>query len=246
MSWEEYIQLSLHDPYIVEQNIGKGCLLYYGAAHTVDLEHRQFSEIEKWWQEIRPTLAFSEGGIWPLEKSREEAIQRHGEQGQLRFLAARDGIPIRSLEPDEAEEVKALLQHFSAERVKVFYVLRQVAQHRRMKQAEPIEEYVDKMLTKLSKVQGLEGAPRSLNEFEKIVSRAFPELSDWRQVPDSWFNPTKSETWTNEINRWLSRYRDEYMVKLLVQEVKKGERVFAVVGFSHVVMQERALRAALQ
>jgi hypothetical protein len=34
------------------------------------------------------------------------------------------------------------------------------------------------------------------------------------------------------------------MVKLLIDKVKQGERVFAVVGGSHVVMQERVLKAA--
>jgi pheromone shutdown protein TraB len=32
------------------------------------------------------------------------------------------------------------------------------------------------------------------------------------------------------------------MVKTLAAEVEKGERVFAVVGASHVVKQERALK----
>jgi hypothetical protein len=35
------------------------------------------------------------------------------------------------------------------------------------------------------------------------------------------------------------------MIKLLTEAVNKGARVFAVVGFSHVVIQERALKAAL-
>ena len=39
-------------------------------------------------------------------------------------------------------------------------------------------------------------------------------------------------------------FRDQHMVKLLIDEVKKGKRVFAVVGGSHVVMQESALKAA--
>ena len=36
------------------------------------------------------------------------------------------------------------------------------------------------------------------------------------------------------------------MVNLLISEVRKGARVFAVVGGSHVIMQERALRAAFR
>jgi len=43
-----------------------------------------------------------------------------------------------------------------------------------------------------------------------------------------------------------SDYRDVYIVRLLVQHVQEGRRVFAVVGGSHVVMQEQALRARLR
>jgi hypothetical protein len=36
------------------------------------------------------------------------------------------------------------------------------------------------------------------------------------------------------------------MVSVLIEEVEKGERVFAVVGFSHALMQEPALRSAIE
>ena len=43
--------------------------------------------------------------------------------------------------------------------------------------------------------------------------------------------------------RASSDYRDVYIVRVLVQE---GQRVFAVVGGSHVLMQEQALRTRLR
>lgn len=36
------------------------------------------------------------------------------------------------------------------------------------------------------------------------------------------------------------------MLMLLTEQVAQGKRVFATVGASHVVMQERALRAAIK
>ncbi|HUF10729.1 MAG TPA: TraB/GumN family protein [Rhodothermales bacterium] len=43
----------------------------------------------------------------------------------------------------------------------------------------------------------------------------------------------------------MNRVRDEYMVAAIRSFVARGERVFAVVGASHVVMQEPALREFL-
>jgi len=246
MSWEEYSRLSLRGPYVLNLQTQEGSLLYYGAEHTADLKHPQFSDMEKLWQEFKPSLTLSEGGVWPLEKSKEEAINRHGEQGFLRYLTDRDDIPVKSLEPESSREVALLLKEYSAEQIKVFYTLRQVSQQKRMGQTEPLEEYVKKFLEVLSREEGLDGMPQNLKEFEESVTRVLPTLKNWQEVPDSWFRPTKKETWTNEMNRKISDYRNQHMVELIVNEVKKGERVFAVIGFSHVVMQEPALRKALR
>jgi hypothetical protein len=43
------------------------------------------------------------------------------------------------------------------------------------------------------------------------------------------------------MSRVGSEYRDRCMVAMLQRHVREGERVFAVVGGTHVVMQEPAL-----
>lgn len=154
MSFEEYAQLSVRAPYILNIHARKGHLLYFGAEHTYDPTHPQLSELEKLWKDFHPTIAFHEGRGQAEEKSRKEAVARHGEAGIVWFLAARNGIPVRSIEPYRADEVSALLQHFSGERIKLFYILRQVTQHRRMRKVEPLDDYTNKILFKLSKIQG--------------------------------------------------------------------------------------------
>jgi len=248
MSWEEYAALSrsVRTPYILVLQAGTGCLLYFGAEHSVDPSHPQFTEMESRWRDFRPTRAFSEGGVWPLENSREQAIIRHGEPGFVRFLAARDGIPVQSLEPARQAEVGWLLQKFLPEQVKLFYVLRQVDQHRRHKSSEAIENYTSKQLASFAEIKGLEGPPNTVEELQASSARLLPELGDWRQVPAEWFVPTRTDKFTNRINREASDFRNRHMVNLLAEQARGGERVFAVVGFSHVVMQEPVLRAALQ
>ncbi len=247
MSYDEYIKARHASPYIVEIKFGKGALLYFGARHTNDPKDTQIAQIETLWRQFRPTLAFNEGGDPPALPSIEEAVSRIGESGLVRFLAARDKVPVRSLEPSKADEAAMLLKTYTPEQVKVFYALRQVPQFRNSKRDETIEAHMNFVLGKwLASVPGLEGAPNSVTELERICLWLTPALQDWREAPQSWFDPTKSEAYTNRVSRLSGEFRDRHMVKLLIDAVKQGQRVFAVVGVSHVVMQERVLKAAFE
>jgi hypothetical protein len=114
------------------------------------------------------------------------------------------------------------------------------------KHDEPIETYMDHELKRLTGIPGLEGQPRNFAELEKSCLWLSPRLREWREAPQSWFSPMDSQAYTNQVSRLTAEFRDQHMVKLLVDEVKQGKKVFAVVGFSHVVMQESVLRAALR
>jgi hypothetical protein len=94
--------------------------------------------------------------------------------------------------------------------------------------------------------RGLGGPALTSRDMEVAIAKLSPPLPDWRAVPESWFDPARSEAFTNEFTRQLSVFRDEHMLRNLVAAVRGGERVFAVVGSSHVIMQERALKAALR
>lgn len=69
----------------------------------------------------------------------------------------------------------------------------------------------------------------------------FPELTDWHQVPEDWFGPRKSGHYTNDLARDSGDFRNRYVFRLLVARVRRGDRVFAVIGSSHVVVLEPAL-----
>jgi hypothetical protein len=233
-------------PYIIALTVGKGQLFYFGARHTFDPADWQVQAIEDYWHQYRPTLALNEGGEPPVLPSRDETVSRYGEPGLVRFLAKADGVAVRSLEPAQTDERALLLKDFSPEQLKVFYVLRGVAQFRKSRNDERVEDFVERVLAGLSKEPGLEGAPRSLAEFVRSYARLFSEPPDWRKAPDAWLDPAvaRPAVYLNRISRKLSEFRDRHMVKLLISELTKGARVFAVVGGSHVIMQERALRAA--
>ena len=248
MSFEEYAKAPfLPMPHILVLTADTGQVFYFGTRHTFDPNDWQIRAIEDYWHQFHATLALNEGGDPPVLDSREEMVQRFGEAGLVRFLAKTSGLPVRSLEPPREQERELLLKDFSVEQVKLFYVLRGVVQFRKSRNDERIEDFVKSVIDGLSREPGLEGPPKSFSEFERSYARLFGESTDWRAAPDEWFDPAipTPPRYTNRISRQLSEFRDQHMVRLLISEVKRGQRVFAVVGASHVIMQERALREAL-
>lgn len=251
MSFEEYVKKPHPVPYILKLDAGKGRLLYFGAKHTYDPSDPQIAQMEKAWLKLRPDVAFFEGGdpenIPAAVKTREE-ITRGGEPSFVLFLATRDQVPVKTLEPSRGDEIALLLGKYSPEEVKVFYVLRQIPQFKSGQHNETIEAYTRNVLGWLSLRPEFKGMPRTIAELQASSSRLFPQLTDWRNVPQTWFDPSvaPSLTYLNDISRQLSEFRDRHMLTLLTEQLRQGKRVFAAVGASHVVMQERALRAAIK
>ena len=128
MSFAEYAESEHPTPYVLRWKLRDSTLLYFGSAHTFDPEDQQVVDIARLWSEMRPTLAFNEGGDPPALVDPSEAIENHGEAGLVRHLAARDGVPVRSLEPPYDAQVAALRRNFSVEQIAVFYVARQIVQ----------------------------------------------------------------------------------------------------------------------
>ncbi len=245
MTYDEYVKANPSFPYIIKLQIGKGSLLYFGAQHIYDPKNAQTVQIEKLWKEFRPTVAYHESTGTSLSKTIEEAVSTSGEPGLVRFLAVRDKVPVFSLEPNRNDEVAMMLKTYTPEQVRVFFVLRQVPQFRERKNDQTLEEFMTTFLGNISYIAGLENAPpKTIIELDKSSLWLSPQLQDWRTADRSWSDPVATKAYTNQIARLSSEFRDLHMVKLLIDKVKQGERVFAVVGGSHVVMQEQVLKAA--
>ena len=251
MTFDEYAGCRHAVPYVLDCADGAGRLLYYGSRHIFDRADPEVRDIEQRWAAFHPTLALNEGGDPPVAATVDEAVQRYGEPGFLRWLAARDSVPCETFEPPMQAEADELLRHFTAEQVKLFYTLRSVMQDAKRPveaRAPTIEELVGKTLQWLAHLHGLEGPPRDVTEFEASCRRLLPAQADWRAPPGAWFDPVfrGPAIWTNRVARCSSEFRDRFIVERLVAELKRGKRVFAVIGASHVVMQEPVLRARLE
>ncbi|HZX10538.1 MAG TPA: hypothetical protein VFG01_06270 [Acidobacteriota bacterium] len=243
-TWQDYRNHSNNNPYILELNSHPGELFYFGAVHTIDLDDPQFTMIEQYWNQFKPDLALSEGNLWPVEATRKESIQKFGEQGLLMYLANRDSIPVKCIDPSRQQQTYFLSSSFQAWEIKMYFTLVQVAINRRMGWINSPER-INSELNYLSKINYLEVKPFDFTEFKQLFSKTFPEIPDWRQISNDLFHRDYIGGFVAKIHKKLLGYRNQYMLIRLIREVTKGKRVFAVVGRSHVVIQEPFLKSAL-
>lgn len=241
VSWKEYNRHPRENPYILELESPSGSLIYFGVFHSTDKVHNQFRIIEDKWRQFRPEVAFSEGGIWPLERSKDLSISRHGEQGLLRYLSERDGVKLKSIEPRRIQEAIHLSRYFCIQKIKVFYILRQAVIQRMLN--KPMDDsHVTHILADFDKPPFCNVCPTSAANFRNHVAKLFPELGDWRDIPEHWFYSLPAHPWLPRMFRMVNEFRNQFMIRKVLKQVKKGKRVFALVGRSHVVMQEPVLR----
>jgi hypothetical protein len=246
LTYKQYAKTRHGVPYVLKFKVGTGALLLYGGRHVFDPADPQIADIEAEWKRFKPSAAFNEGGDPPTEKSAKSAVERFGEPGFVRFLAARDHVPVATFEPKRGDEAQALLKQYLPEQVKVLLVLRAFLTFRKTKKDVTAEVFINRVLgDPFWKKNGLANAPTNVQELEKSCEKLFGGFKDWRNVPDDWFDPTKSAQFTNEAQNDSGLVRDKHIFQVLTDRARRGDRVFAVIGASHVPVLEPALVAAL-
>ena len=248
------------NPYVLKVKSKKGELVYYGAIHTIDTNNSQNAEIEELWNSFQPTLAFSEGGVWPLEKNRYEAITKHGEQDLLRFLSSRDNVPLESIDSTMRNQAIFLRRQFSPMDIKMYFILIQAVINKRLKRNLEDVRYVDLILKSLVKISSSKSiarnlsnyynqdkrTPQNLQQFEYLMAKKFPEIKNWRDFPSSYFYDSRKGKFLPEIHQKLNEFREQLMLAKLIAKLKKRERILVVAGRSHLERLEPALHFLTQ
>lgn len=240
--------------YLLELSSGEGRLTYFGAVHSSDPAEPQFGAIRAQWERMRPTVAFYEGPARPEAATGNETIRQYGESGYVRFLAKEGGARIERLEPDPRDEARYVAARFPLDQVTLFYLLRETARLReRRGYTEPqLREAMDQLLRQVAeRLPELSGVITSTDELQAAYRRYWTAPANWWEAPSAWFDPLASSAetggiFTNDINRLSSEFRNRHMAEVIAREVRRGERVFAVVGRDHVPAQAPALRCALR
>jgi hypothetical protein len=250
MTFEEYKDIEHPAPYVLHLQGSCVELLYYGSRHSCDPADPMFDDIRSRFLALQPSVALVEGTRSdvppppPLPPDPDDVIRTSGEGGYVGFLANAHSVPVLGLDPPFDAEVEHLLASFSKEQLFLFYCLEMVVQYRRMESRPSYEEHMGGFCGFMARRLSLETPMAPLALLHTLYRRAFGHELDWETMPDELVCPLIWEGFTNEICRQSSYFRDASQVATLLEAVRAHHKVLAMVGASHVVMQERALREA--
>lgn len=90
------------------------------------------------------------------------------------------------------------------------------------------------------RLKTLEGTFESIKDLDSYWKTEFPKAPNWRTLEN-----TEQIPRLNEIGNASREIRGQHMFSSIAELVTNGERVFAVVGASHVIRQELELRRLL-
>jgi len=239
MSWAEYkkIEHTHPVPYIYKLQKGEKQFLYLGSHHSFDpsdSQFSQFSQFEQEFKEFKPEIVLTEGKIWPGKfPNAEEAIKAGAEMSFLSWLAHNTNIPTACFDASHEQELMWLQKKFSQNEIFAMCVLR-AAQHGEKFMASEIN-FFQKLWPEYDCSQ---------EHLEKLLANIFKRPID---ITDKEFcnnatSPVDDFSILNKVAVESNVLRDTHMVKTILQMLQKHDRVLAIAGHSHAVIQEPELR----
>src|SRR5262245_10856200 len=244
LRFSEYAAVRHPTPYLVEVERDGSYLSLLGGLHSTDPADPMFGHIEEVFSRLSPVFALHEGTPPAVEPDREIAIRRHGESGLVRHLAARAGIGTASMDIPLAKEASLLRRRIGQRDALVFLVVRQLASFNRKTARMDFGAYFGEFFDTIAPALHLPGIDWPLVEAEHVRLLGRPLAAG--QVTGLETNPMCDDLPTQRIARWSNRWRDEYMLRRLLESLREHQRVFATVGVTHAVMLEPALRAGVR
>ena len=124
------------------------------------------------------------------------------------------------------------------------YFCRQIVQIQNRQDIRDFEEFiVYDYLTGLKK----SGLPidNPENEYYKLMENykyLFGSEMNWKEFKPESVLPIYNNTILNEINRTSVNFRDLHIVNEIINELKKNDKIFVLIGGSHVIKQEPLMK----
>lgn len=226
-------------PYIVElETQNGGALLLYGSEHTQDPNDPQIADIQTRWNNFQPTVALVESRLGFFVQGFQNPVEEYGEMGWAFWLARKDNIPVYTWEAPREREIQYTLEQYPREQVALFYILRPYFSNLRYGKPDDPDSVAEGHIRERKDYPGIENTITSIAQIDAIWRRDFPGEADWRDTSDQFGLPG----YLGEIASRSGEARDEHFVRVIIDLVQKGERVFAIAGSSHAVKLEPALQ----
>ncbi|WP_338847166.1 hypothetical protein V8J88_00425 [Massilia sp. W12] len=218
------------------KNDSEAALVFFGSRHTFNSGDPQLKAIENFFALLKPTLVLTEGGRWPVAKDKVAAITAYSEMGFLTFLAHANEVKFDSLDLDYQAQVNYALKRHDPLDVSVYTIIRLIPQWRDQYGYEAISRKIDQYLAneEFKNTFPLNTGPKNFNELKAYCAQKFPDV---KNILDFDYHLTANGIQPDvlmKVSASFSEVRDAYMEKKIMQEIEKGERVFAIAGTPHL------------
>ncbi len=231
-------------------SLGEKHLTFVGTSHNQDTTHAQFQVLEDLFNEVKPQIAFNEGGnskIAGKYKSRNEAILGSGEVGLLQFLCDKNHIKMVNGDMPDKDEYKVLFSEYPFEKVYLLIAIERFVNPYKngayknldIKRAFETKFIVGDFINngiKLTKEQATFEYLKKI--YKKYIGR---ELTMGTMEPmQDYFISNQTEF--GVLHRRSKEIRDGVLLGKIDSTLNKKDRVFVVFGASHLLALKPALK----
>lgn len=223
-------------------------LLFYGSRHSNDIKDPMFEEIKKYFIETQPQIVLVEGDANAnTYLTLREAIE-NGESAFVTYLAQNSEIQVESIEPSIETQISHLVKNYSEEDILSMYLLRQIVQYQRESKNGEID-FKKRIISQANDLidKGL-SFDKSVITFENILDiinknlKTKLNLNNWKEINVYDVVYKNEGSIIRKIYKEVLKMRDDYSCNLIEKKLHQYDRVFVIMGSTHVKNQEKRLR----
>ena len=234
------------NPYIVRLENKRKQLVVIGTQHTRDTLSPVFTEIEKSFKNWQPGVVINEGGnLTKHYTSRNEAIEKNGELGLVKYLADHAGIKTVNGDAADKLEFDELTSAYSKEEALLFFASERFIFPYAFGQygGELAHAYDSIFIKKYLEKEGIALAPqeKTFAYYQQLYKQYFSEEFSLDNINQLYFIPFSTKHRFNAIARKSKEIRDVYLCQQIEAQLRVYDRVLVVYGGWHVLAIEPSL-----
>ena len=205
----------------------KKTIVFFGGIHTLDLVQQNLirREIEK----LNPQIILVEDEFYKVNYNSEEEAIRDVELGYVVYLAKKRDIPVISNDPSHEEQALFLSKLRDLNYAFVYFILRSLAFSNKFK-----DQSFHQVFKRLSSSILLQSGQKDRNYDFQNFKEDFKGIFQEDFNPNNDYKPYFFRGDFKIISERLDEFRDDYMIDLLKESLKKYDRIFITKGRGHL------------
>ncbi|MTI66877.1 MAG: TraB/GumN family protein [Firmicutes bacterium] len=231
---------------ILDLKDGDKHLLFYGSEHSNDEKNPMFEDIKEKFHFINPEIVLVEGDYNNNKYSDVDNAIKSGESAYVTYLAQKENILIKSVEPSKKEQYQYLLNKYEKNSVLMMYVLRQTYQYQKQKDnkdinyKKTIKRYVYRMKKDGFPISDTEVSLENILSLLKQYTDKDIDNKNWIYL-DIKAYVYRDKAKLNDIYNDILKFRNKHLIKTIEEVLIEYDKVFVIMGSGHVIEEEKRI-----